>query len=79
MELVDERNALERVMLHFSHLEKETVRLDGDRYLITLQYNQEDEAEILIRVLSFGPMLKVLEPSSFVDQIRNRLERQKRI
>ena len=79
MELVDERNALERVMLHFSHLEKETVRLDGDRYLITLQYNQEDEAEILIRVLSFGPMLKVLEPSSFVDQIRDRLERQKRI
>ena len=79
MELVDERNALERVMLHFSHLEKETVRLDGDRYLITLQYNQEDEAEILIRVLSFGPMLKVLEPSSFVDQIRDRLRRQKRI
>ena len=27
-ELVDRRNALERVLLHFSHLEKETMRLD---------------------------------------------------
>lgn len=28
MELVDGRNALERVMLHFAHFEKEAKRLD---------------------------------------------------
>ena len=78
MELIDERNALERGMLHFSHLEKETVKLDENKYRITLVYNQDDETEILIRVLSFGPVLKVLEPEYFIRQIRKRLEMQKR-
>lgn len=79
MELVDERNALERAMLHFSHLEKETVKLDDNRYRITLVYNLDDETEILIRILSFGPVLKVLEPENFIRQIRERLEMQKRL
>lgn len=79
MELVDERNALERAMLHFSHLEKETVKLDEDRYRIMLRYNQEDETEILIRILSFGPVIRVLEPKNFVGRIRKRLEMQKRL
>ncbi len=77
LELIDRRNALERAMLHFSHLEKETERLDGDRYRLTLRYEREDETELLIRVLSFGPMLRVTEPESFVDKIRQRLDRQK--
>ena len=78
LELRDERNALERAMLHFSHLEKETTRLDKDRYLIKLMYNQADEAELLIRVLSFGPMIKVVSPDSFISQIKERLDMQKR-
>ncbi len=78
MELTDERNALERAMLHFSHLEKETVKLDKGRYRITLRYNLEDETEILIRVLSFGPVVRVLGPDSFIERIRERLKMQKR-
>lgn len=76
MELLDSRNALERVMLHFSDLEKETEKLDDRRYRITLRYRQSDETEILIRILSFGPVLKVLEPKNMVDQIRERLAKQ---
>ena len=76
LELTDERNALERSMLHFSNLEKETVKLDGKHYRITLHYEQEDETEILIRVLSFGPVLKVVEPESFARLVRERLARQ---
>jgi hypothetical protein len=76
MELFDTRNALERAMLHFSDLEKETERIDEKRYRITLNYKQGDETEILIRILSFGPVLKVLEPESMVAQIRERLARQ---
>lgn len=76
MELTDERNALERVMLHFSHLEKETEKLDGRTYRITLRYSADDETEILIRVLSFGPMLRVTGPESFIEQIRERLRMQ---
>ena len=76
MELYDSRNALERAMLHFSDLEKETERLDDKHYRITLNYKQGDETEILIRILSFGPVLKVIEPETMVKQIRERLERQ---
>ena len=76
MELHDSRNALERAMLHFSDLEKETERIDERRYRITLHYLQGDETELLIRILSFGPVLKVIEPESMVSQIRERLARQ---
>ncbi len=76
MELTDVRNALERVMLHFSDLEKETEKLDSRHYRITVWYKQDDETEILIRILSFGPMLKVLAPDTMVEQIRQRLGRQ---
>ena len=76
MELEDSRNALERAMLHFSDLEKETERIDDKRYRITLHYRQGDETEILIRILSFGPVLKVLEPETMVTQIRERLAKQ---
>ncbi len=76
MELYDSRNALERAMLHLSDLEKETERIDEKHYRITLNYKQGDETEILIRILSFGPVLKVIEPETMVKQIRERLERQ---
>ena len=76
MELHDVRNALERAMLHFSDLEKETEKLDDKRYRITLRYRQSDETEILIRILSFGPVLRVVEPERMVEQIRERLARQ---
>lgn len=79
LELTDERNALERVMLHFSHLDKETQRMDDNHYKITLFYEREDETELLIRVLSFGPVLKVVSPEDFVQKLRSRLEKQKRM
>lgn len=72
----DERNALERVMLHFSHLEKSTVRLGEDLYQVTLSYEREDETELLIRILSFGPMIQVISPEDFISQIQERLDRQ---
>ena len=74
--LWDERNALERVLLHFSHFEKETVRLGDREYQVTLRYEIADETELLIRVLSFGPMLRVTAPQRFIRLIRERLEQQ---
>jgi len=76
LDLFNDRNALERAMLHFSDLEKETERLDERHYRIRLRYHQGDETELLIRILSFGPVLKVLEPPALVEQIRERLTRQ---
>ena len=76
LELTDERAALERVMHHFTYLKKETERLDEKHYRITLEYDRDDETEILIRILSFGPMLKVISPQSFIDKLKNRINKQ---
>lgn len=75
--ITDERNALERAMLHFAHFEKQAVRTDDDKYILHLKYYENDETEIVIRVLSFGPCVKVLEPESFVNLIKERLISQK--
>lgn len=76
MEVYDLRNALERAMLHFSNLEKETEKLEEGRYRVRMRYRQSDETELLIRILSFGPVLKVIEPAALVEQIKQRLQRQ---
>lgn len=72
----DERNALERVLLHFSHFEKETLKHDNQLYQIKLRYYHDDETELLIRVFSFGPVLEVVSPTAFIDLIRERLNKQ---
>ena len=78
-ELVNERNALERVLLHFSHLKKETKRLDRKKYRVTLYYDAQDETEILIRILSFGPRIRVTEPQKMIHLLRERIERQREL
>ena len=75
--LKDERQALERVMMQFSIYEKVTEKMEDDTYKLTLKYEAEDEIDIIIRVLSFGPNLKVVGPESFVNQIKTRLKMQR--
>lgn len=77
--LTDERNALERAMLHFSHLEKVTERIDDAHYRLRLMYNKSDETEMVIRILSFGPLLVVQQPQSFIGLLRERIKRQLRL
>ena len=77
LELTDERDAMRRAIISFSDLEKETVRLDEKHYRIHLWYRQEDETDLLIRILSFGPVLRVTEPAELVDQVIARLRRQR--
>lgn len=75
--VTDERNALERAMLHFAHFEKQVTRLDPLHYALRLQYDARDETEMVIRVLAFGPCLKAEGPPHFVELVRDRLVRQK--
>ena len=84
LELLDAENTLERAMLQFSYLEKETERIQEDapgpeRYRITLHYDKSDETEVLIRILSFGPGIWVTAPDSLREEIRQRLIRQKQL
>lgn len=71
------RNALERALTHFAHFEKEVEHTDENSYTVRLYYDREDETEVLIRILSFGPMIRVLSPESFVESLKERLLRQK--
>ena len=76
-ELIDSRNALERVLMHFAHFKKQVEKLDDERYRVTVTYDTDDEAELVIRLLAFGPMVKVTSPQHFVELIKERLIEQK--
>ena len=77
LRITDERNALERCMLHFAHFEKQAERLDEKHYLLHVRYDREDRAELVIRILSFGPLVEVTAPKSFRDLIKQKLKSQK--
>lgn len=75
--IFNERNALERCMLQFASYEKQTVYDEsGERYLCDIVYDPMEETELLIRILSFGPVVKVLGPEPFLQQIRERVRLQ---
>lgn len=77
LKILDERNALERVMLHFAHFEKRAEKIDDNNYILHITYDVDDETEIVIRILSFGPMVEVIEPDGFRELIIERLKKQK--
>ncbi len=79
LRIINKRNALERAMLHFANYEKNTVKIDEDTYECLIYYNQSMETELLIEVLSFGPMLTVLGNDRFLKSLKQRLERQKKL
>ncbi len=74
LRIVNERNALERAMLHFANYEKNTRKLDENTYECLIYYNQNMETELLIEVLSFGPMLTVTGNDRFLALLKARLE-----
>lgn len=72
-----ERNSLERCMLHFARYEKYTEFDESkDAYICTISYDLADETELLIDILSFGPVIRVLGPEPFLKLIRQRVVRQ---
>lgn len=72
----NQRNALERAMLQFANYEKNTRKLDDNTYLCEIYYNKKTETELLIEILSFGPMIKVVGNDGFLLLIKERLKRQ---
>ena len=76
LKVSEERNTPERCMLHFAHFEKRAERFDG-YYLLHIKFNKDDEPEMVIRVLSFGPTVEVIEPEGFKKLIIDKLKNQK--
>ena len=48
-----------------------------DHYLLHIKFDKDDEPEIVIRVLSFGPTVEVLGSENFKQLIINKLKSQK--
>ena len=76
VKISDERNAMERVMLHYAHFEKQAEKLDKKHYLVKIKYARDDEPEMVIRILSFGPMVQVLGPEAFKKLVIEKLQKQ---
>lgn len=77
IEITKERNAIERCMVHFAHFEKRTEYDEAaDKYVSTIRYHVMDEAEVAIRVLSFGPTIRVVAPNEFINEIKSRIKKQ---
>ena len=72
----DERNAPERFLLHFAHFEKQAEKLDKKHYQVKIRYALDDQPEMVIRMLSFGPMVEVTEPQAFRDLMVEKLKKQ---
>ena len=64
-------------MLHFAHFEKQAEKVEEARYLIRIRYAKDDEPEMVIRLLSFGPMIEVLGGESLRNAIIEKLKNQK--
>lgn len=76
LEIIDERNALERVMMKFACYKKQVERVSDDKYLMTMDYNEEDETDILIQIMNFGSLVNIKSPSKLKIEMRNRLKKQ---
>ena len=76
LKVSEERNTLERSLMHFAHFEKRAEKA-SDHYLLHIKFHRDDEPEIVIRVLSFGPTVEVLASENFKQLIINKLKSQK--
>lgn len=75
----NKRNALERTMLHFANYDKDTKQLDENTWECLIYYDTSMGTELLIEILSFGPVVQVVGPDSFVELVRARLRSQRRL
>lgn len=64
-------------MLQFASYDKQTV-YDEEKgcHVCEISYDIMEETELLIRILSFGPVVEVLGPERMRKQIRQRIARQ---
>ena len=76
LKITDERNALERVMLHFAHFEKRAERVSDKEYTLLVKYDKSDSAEMVTRVLTFGPYVELSSPVELREMLIKRLKKQ---
>ena len=77
VKVINERNGINRFMMEFACYEKYT-EYDSQNDTITSQiwYDTQTETELLIRLLSFGPVLEIVSPKKVREQAKQRIKKQ---
>ena len=57
-------------------IEKQAEKLDEKNYLVKIKYSSDDRSEMVIRILSFGPTVKVLGSEDFKKLVVEKLKKQ---
>jgi len=76
-EVTNTRKAYERVSREFSIFYKiEAYQLGKDRFGMRLRYSEQQENELITRLLAFGPKIRVLSPTELIESIKKTIKRQ---
>lgn len=77
IEVSDIRNGFERVFIGLSNYERiSSYNEETGKSTIKIYYTDDDESELLILLLSFGPAVKVLGPAEFKNKFVERIRKQ---
>ena len=80
IEITNERNGFERIFTQLSNFERISEYDEQTKTChMKIYYYEVDEMELLITLLSFGPVIRVLGPADFKKQIVERIVSQQRL
>lgn len=78
--LNNDRNGFERCFVHLSNYERNAeYDEETNTCKIKIYYYDFDEGELIIKLLSYGPILKVVGPEAFKKKIVERITKQKNL
>lgn len=80
IEITNERNGFERIFTQLSNFERVSEYDENKKKcLMRIYYYEVDEMELLITLISFGPVIRVLGPDQFKERLVGRIVRQKQL
>ena len=69
-----------RAIRTFSYFKKSCKKTEKENtYELSVDYDKSDESEIVIKILMFGPNMKVLEPIDVANAVQQRVKKQKEL
>lgn len=69
-----------RAIRMFSYFKKTCKKTEKENtYELTVDYDKSDESEIIIKILMFGPNMKVLGPMDVSCEVNQRIKKQKEL
>lgn len=75
LEVVDKKAAMERCFMSFSEMKRLSRCIEEDKYEMKLFYYTFEEEEIIRKILSLGPYVKVISPQRVVLEVVKRIKR----